>query len=83
MRTFIRTGVMAGLLLLGAACAMPENRGMTSMRPDAMPMERAHAICWERGQGAPGGGGGADSARDRAYAACMREMGWEDQRTMF
>jgi hypothetical protein len=62
---------------------MPENRGMTSMRPDAVPMERAHAICWERGQGIAAGGPGGDAARERAYFACMRELGWEDRRTMF
>lgn len=83
MNTSLRNGAVAGLLLLGAACAMPENRGMTSMRPDAVPMERAHATCWERGQGIAAGGPGADAARERAYFACMREMGWEDRRTMF
>ena len=83
MNTCLRNGAVAGLLLLGAACAMPENRGMTSMRPDAVPMERGHATCWERGQGIAAGGPGADAARERAYFACMREMGWEDRRTMF
>ena len=83
MNTCLRNGVVAGLLLLGAACAMPENRGMTSMRPDSVPLERAHATCWERGQGIAAGGPGADAARERAYFACMREMGWEDRRTMF
>lgn len=73
-------GLIAMALGLLAACALPPNDGFTQTRSDAMPYVQAHALCNERGMGAPAGGPGEGSARQRIHLACMAEMGWEDRR---
>lgn len=71
----------SGLVL--AACTMSPTGGMTQMRPDAMAYDQAHAECFERSFGAPGGGQGSDMAKSLAYYTCMRQQGWEDARSIF
>lgn len=75
--------VAAAVLALTGGCALPADEGMTRMKPDAMAYEQAKAACFERTMGLPMGGPGESSAHDRAYRACLSEMGWQDMRKLF
>lgn len=77
------TRLLAALfaLLLGA-CSQGPTMWYTQGRPDATPFDQARKVCFERTFGAPTAE--AENAfRGPANRACMREMGWEDRRTVF